>query len=155
LTKREKYPEEDDHSSTGWGDAAVICPWELYLAYGDMQILKDQYTSMYAWVEYIKDKAQDGLLWNKGFHFGDWLFYCPDDDRDGRAAVTDKYLIAQCFYAHSTQLLIKAAEVLGEAFAKAAVTKGYKKVSFDRGGYMYHGRVKAFADAARKAGLEF
>lgn len=50
---------------------------------------------------------------------------------------------------------IKAAEVLGEAFAKEAIAKGYKKVAFDRGGYIYHGRVKAFADAARKAGLEF
>ena len=53
-------------------------------------------------------------LWNTGFHFGDWLFYRPDDDNDGRAAVTDKYLIAQCFYARSTQLLINAATVLGK-----------------------------------------
>jgi large subunit ribosomal protein L18 len=50
---------------------------------------------------------------------------------------------------------IKGAEALGEAFAKVAMAKGYKKVAFDRGGYLYHGRVKAFADAARKAGLEF
>ncbi len=50
---------------------------------------------------------------------------------------------------------IKAAEILGEAFAKLALVKGIKLVSFDRGGYMYHGRVKAFAEAARKAGLEF
>jgi alpha-L-rhamnosidase len=52
-------------------------------------------------------------LWNTGFHFGDWLFYHPADDNDGRAAVTNKYLIAQCFYAHSTQILIDAAKVLG------------------------------------------
>jgi large subunit ribosomal protein L18 len=50
---------------------------------------------------------------------------------------------------------IKAAEFLGEALAKEAIAKGIRKVCFDRGGYMYHGRVKAFADAARKSGLEF
>lgn len=50
---------------------------------------------------------------------------------------------------------ISAASVLGEALAADALKKGIKKVAFDRGGYLYHGRVKAFAEAARKAGLEF
>jgi alpha-L-rhamnosidase len=59
-------------------------------------------------------KNSRNYLWNTGFHFGDWLFYRPDDDNDGRAAVTDKYLIAQCFFAYSTQLLINAANVLGK-----------------------------------------
>ena len=50
---------------------------------------------------------------------------------------------------------IKAAETFGEFFASEAIKKGIKQVCFDRGGYLYHGRVKAFADAARKAGMEF
>ena len=50
---------------------------------------------------------------------------------------------------------VSAAEILGSIFAGEAVKKGIKKVCFDRGGYMYHGRIKAFAEAARKAGLEF
>ncbi len=99
--------------SAGWSDVATIIPWNMYLAYGDTAILKQQYSSMKAWVEYMHTQSKNDL-WNTGFHFGDWLFYRPDDDNDGRAAVTDKYLIAQCFYAHSTQLLIKAANVLGE-----------------------------------------
>jgi large subunit ribosomal protein L18 len=49
----------------------------------------------------------------------------------------------------------KAAEILGEAFAKLALQKGIKKVVFDRRHYKFHGRVKAFADAARKGGLVF
>jgi alpha-L-rhamnosidase len=68
---------------------------------------------MKAWVDYMKSRSKNNL-WNTGFHFGDWLFYRPFDDNDGRSAVTDKYLIAQCFYAYSTQLLVKAATVLGK-----------------------------------------
>lgn len=100
-------------ASTGWADVATIIPWNMYLAYGDKTILEQQYASMKAWVGYMQDSSKNNL-WNTGFHFGDWLFYSPDDDNDGRAAVTDKYLIAQCFYAHSTQLVINAAQVLGK-----------------------------------------
>jgi alpha-L-rhamnosidase len=99
--------------SAGWADAATIIPWNIYLAYGDKRILESQYNSMKAWVGYM-ERNSNNYLWNKGFHFGDWLFYRPFDDNDGRSAVTDKYLIAQCFFAHSTELIIKAAKVLGK-----------------------------------------
>ncbi len=48
-----------------------------------------------------------------------------------------------------------AATKVGEIVAKRALEKGIKAVVFDRGGYIYHGKVKALADAAREAGLEF
>jgi large subunit ribosomal protein L18 len=50
---------------------------------------------------------------------------------------------------------VKASVAVGEQIAKLAQAKGIKRVCFDRAGYKYHGRVKALADAARKAGLEF
>jgi large subunit ribosomal protein L18 len=50
---------------------------------------------------------------------------------------------------------VAAAKEIGKAVAEAAIAKGVKKVVFDRGGYLYHGRIKALADAAREAGLEF
>ncbi|HEO8421689.1 50S ribosomal protein L18 [Niallia sp. FSL W8-0635] len=50
---------------------------------------------------------------------------------------------------------LEAAVKIGELVAKRAVEKGIKSVVFDRGGYLYHGRVKALADAARENGLEF
>ena len=138
-------------SSAGWADVATIAPWNMYLAYGDKRILENQYNSMKNYVEAIRRSAKDDL-WNTGFHFGDWLFYRPDDDNDGRAAVTDKYLIAQCFYANSTQLLINAANVLGkpddvkeytgllqkikEAFVKEYVTGSGRLVSSTQTAYV-------------------
>lgn len=50
---------------------------------------------------------------------------------------------------------VAAAKRAGEVIGKLALGKGIKKVVFDRSGYLYHGRVKALADAAREAGLEF
>jgi large subunit ribosomal protein L18 len=50
---------------------------------------------------------------------------------------------------------VAAAKEIGKTVAELAVQKGIKKVVFDRGGYLYHGRMKALADAAREAGLEF
>jgi large subunit ribosomal protein L18 len=50
---------------------------------------------------------------------------------------------------------VAAAKAIGKLVAERAIKAGVKKVVFDRGGYIYHGRVKALADAAREAGLDF
>jgi alpha-L-rhamnosidase len=98
-------------AASGWSDVATIAPWNIYLAYGDKQVLQQQYESMKAWVGYIQLHSRN-YLWDTGNHFGDWLFYAGTNYEDG-AALTDKNLIAQAFYAHSTQLLINAAKILG------------------------------------------
>ena len=50
---------------------------------------------------------------------------------------------------------LKGAEVIGKAIAERSIEKGITRVVFDRSGFLYHGRIRAVADAARKAGLEF
>ena len=50
---------------------------------------------------------------------------------------------------------LKGAEAIGRAIAERSIGKGIKRVVFDRSGFLYHGRIRAVADAARKAGLEF
>lgn len=67
------------------------------------------------------------------------------------ASTLDKDLKAQAAYGGNKD----AAKLVGEAVAKRALEKGIETVSFDRGGYLYHGRVKELADGAREAGLKF
>jgi alpha-L-rhamnosidase len=105
--------DEQQGGSTGWGDVATVVPWNMYLAYGDKRILEEQYPSMKAWVDFMQHQSKDNL-WNTGNHFGDWLFYSVNDDVSGTSAITSKSLISQCFWAHSTQLLINTAKVLGK-----------------------------------------
>jgi alpha-L-rhamnosidase len=106
---------KDRHAgSAGWSDAATIIPWDLFLAYGDTALLARQYPSMKAWVDYMVRSAGDDLLWTEGTHFGDWVFYSVNDDRDGKSAITDKNYIAQAFFIHSTDLLARTAAVLGK-----------------------------------------
>ncbi|MCU1617980.1 MAG: alpha-L-rhamnosidase, partial [Frankiales bacterium] len=73
--------------SAGWSDVSTIVPWNMYLAYGDKEILADQYKSMKAWVGYMKNRSHD-KLWNTGDHIGDWLFYTRNNDVDGTSAIT-------------------------------------------------------------------
>lgn len=77
------------------------------------------------------------------------------DDQTGTtlaaASTMDKEVGADLSYGGN----IEAAKLVGAAIAKRALEKGIKKVVFDRGGYIYHGRVAALAEAAREAGLEF
>jgi alpha-L-rhamnosidase len=103
---------KNDGGSAGWSDVSTIMPWTMYLVYGDKKILTDQYASMKAWVGYMEHNS-DNYSWNKGGHFGDWLSYYPEGHGE-RAAITDQYLIAQAFFAHSVQLVIEAAKVLGQ-----------------------------------------
>ena len=73
------------------------------------------------------------------------------DDRKGETLVSASSLGLKL----KTGGNVAAAKEIGKAVAERAVEKGIKRVVFDRGGYLYHGRVKALADAAREAGLEF
>jgi large subunit ribosomal protein L18 len=73
------------------------------------------------------------------------------DDQKGETLVSASTMEAKS----KTGGNIASAKEIGKVVAEKAVAKGIKKVVFDRGGYLYHGRVKALADAAREAGLEF
>src|SRR4029450_5081246 len=80
------------------------------------------------------------------------------DDADGRTLASASSLEKEMRESLKTGANIEAAKTGGKRLAggaERAVAKGVKEVVFDRGGYLYHGRVKALADAAREGGLDF
>ena len=96
--------------SSAWGDAATIIPWTLYRYYGDLGVLRQQYSSMQRWVGFIQSEATDGLIWENTFSFGDWV--ALDAKPGSFLGATPIGLISTSFYALSTQILAKSAKLL-------------------------------------------
>ena len=121
------------NGSAGWGDAAVIVPWEIYRAYGERRLLEEQWPSMVAWLSHVERSAagarhpdraarrpvppaHERYLWDSGFHWGEWLV--PGQDLKGpeefaafRAA--DKSDVATAYFAYSARLMSRTAEAIG------------------------------------------
>jgi len=103
---------DDEESGAAWGDAAAVCPWELYMAYGNKELLKKQFNMMKMWVNHITTVTKEPYLWVGSRHFGDWVgLDAPYGSYKGSSS---EELIASAYYGLSTSLVIKAGEVLGE-----------------------------------------
>jgi alpha-L-rhamnosidase len=119
------------NSSAGWGDAAVIVPWNMYLYFGDRRILEAQYESMKSFLEFKRKEARrlfDVILFNPAkwfrlstwrhkryystgrFGFGDWL--APGDGMNG-SILRSKLFIPAIYLAIDTLILAKSAAILG------------------------------------------
>ncbi|WP_018761169.1 alpha-L-rhamnosidase [Arthrobacter sp. 135MFCol5.1] len=112
--------------SAGWGDAATIVPWQLYVTYGDAGVLEENFTMMARWVDYIAGLAATGrhpsrqenrpepppherFLWDSGFHWGEWAEPGGVFDFFG-----DKGIVATAYMARSADIVSKAATILGK-----------------------------------------
>ena len=98
-----------------WSDATIICPWTIYLCYGDLEILKDHYESMRRYLDFLKTHRCKGHIrshpeadeWGG---YGDWLAL---DDSGKTEGATPRDLIGTAFYAHDVQIMARVAAVLG------------------------------------------
>jgi len=118
-------------SSAAWGDAATICPWQIYQTYGNTDVLADQFESMKKWVDFITSTTTTPNLWTEHFHFGDWLgLDAPEGSYKGS---TREEFIASAFYARSAELVVKTGHILGKDVS--AYEELYKRI------------VSAFRDA--------
>ncbi|MBK7940057.1 MAG: family 78 glycoside hydrolase catalytic domain [Lewinellaceae bacterium] len=118
--------------SAGWGDAAVIIPWTMYQVYDDRQMLERQYPSMKAYVDYIRNKSGDSLIWRGGSVFGDWLFYHPSADNLNYHVAADAHtnhdFISTAFFAHGADIVSRAAAVLGKTEEAAVYKDLFEKI---------------------------
>lgn len=142
--------------SAAWGDAATVCPWTIYLCYGDTRILEQQYPSMEGWVNYMHSQADDDYIWRKGFHFGDWLDYRGPMSLSP-SPVTNKELIATAFFAYGADLLVQAARVLGKTadVEKYSDLAGKVKAAFNDEFVTAGGRVGPNSQTAYVLALHF
>jgi alpha-L-rhamnosidase len=122
--------------SAGWGDAGVTVPWNLYQAYGDRQVLEQNYPAMRRWITYLENNSNGYLRPNSGY--GDWLNVNDETPKD---------VIGTAYFAYVADLVAKVAHTLGkedeakqyegtaakvrDAFNKAYVTEGGARVKGD------------------------
>jgi alpha-L-rhamnosidase len=131
--------------SSGWGDAAVLVPWEMWRAYGDRRVLEEQWPSMVAWVGYVTEQAREKrhavriersetpapheqFLWDTGWQWGEWCEPdLADDDHFANFAQRDFAIVATAFYAYTTRTLAAIARVIERPDDAAR----YKELSAD------------------------
>ena len=126
-------------ASVGWGDAAVLVPWNLYRIYGDEQILRDNYEMMKKWVDFLGRRAGKSKLKNRfgknpyrkyiidtGMDYGEWCEPGTDVMKTMMAAFKDgQPEVATAYYAYSSGILAKISEFLGNG----ADADKYKEIS--------------------------
>ena len=111
--------------STGWGDACIIVPWEIYKAYNDISILSENYAMMCRWVQHLSKQARTTrpknlsmpghrYIIDTGFHWGEWCEPGANDREDLTNIIKNGTPeSATAYFYHSTNLLSKIAGILG------------------------------------------
>lgn len=134
---------QNNRASSGWGDAAVIIPWDIYNYTGDIQVLEENYDMVKKWVAFHETQAKDFI--SNMNTFGDWLQ--PYTAANNRRGDTPKKLINTAYFAHAAHLTAKIAAVLNKPtdakkynnlFTKAA--KAFETEFFDADGRIKDGK---------------
>ncbi|HUW72488.1 MAG TPA: 50S ribosomal protein L18 [Methyloceanibacter sp.] len=118
-----------------------------------MSALKDTFSRRSRRVRHTLKRAARGRARLSVFRSSKHIYAQVIDDGEGKTVAAASSLEKDLKLPKGSDL--SAAEAVGKLVAERAVKAGIKDVVFDRGGYIYHGRVKALADAAREAGLNF
>ncbi len=153
----EKFGDEGIAGVSGWSDAVVWVPYDMYMITGNRRVLSDNYEAMKRWADYIIRTARtrhgsgdipveyDQYLWNTGFHFGEWLVPSrPLKEGEGPydAAVETSYYTAPFFGYMTTRKLSRIASVLGETEDEKRYDETARKMKWAiQNGIMRAGRM--------------
>lgn len=154
------YMLYDDCACAAWSDAAVICPWQIYMTYGNKDILNEQFDSMRRWVEFVRSQGENEYLWESGRQYGDWMAFdgpCPWEDISQEAQCsggTHPYLVSSAFYAYSTSLLVKAGNALGKDMSEYSELHKKIRSEFQKR-YMANGKIISNTQTAWTLALQF
>ena len=99
-----------ENTGAVWGDSATIIPYQMYLTYGNKDILKKQFSCMKKYIDYITRSTKTRYLWTGCDQFGDWLgLDAPEGSYRGSS---NEDLIASVFYANSVGIVVKVGKIL-------------------------------------------
>jgi alpha-L-rhamnosidase len=132
--------------SPAWGDAGVICPWEIYQAYGDRRQLVAHYPEMVRWIEFLRERSTDLVRPAQGF--GDWLHVNDDTPKD---------VISTAYFARVTRLVAEIAKIDGNTADAAKYGKLADDIAaaFRKAFVAPDGKIKGDSQTAYLLGLGF
>ena len=119
------YERTDGRISAAWSDAIAICPCQLYLSYGNKEVLTKMFEPIKKWVDYISNATTKSYLWFGGDHYCDWLELGAKNGQ--YIGDTRGDLIGSAFYARSTELLCKIGRIIDKDVAHYEAL--YKKIT--------------------------
>ena len=120
-----------------------------------MSALNDSFVRRMRRVRHTLKRAANGRVRLSVFRSSKHIYAQVIDDQAGKTVAAASSLDKDLKSALPKGSDLAAASAVGKLVAERAIKAGVKDVVFDRGGYIYHGRIKALADAAREAGLNF
>ena len=142
---------KNEMGSAAWGDAATVVPYEVYMAYGDKQVLRDGFEAMKKWVGFIESRSEN-YIWTVPGHFGDWLGL--DAPAGSYRGSTNEQLIATAYFYLSCGLTVKTGKIIGEDVTKYEEMLPRIKEAFHRE-YIKDGKLTCDTQTAHVLAIHF
>ncbi|MBL8028590.1 MAG: family 78 glycoside hydrolase catalytic domain [Fibrobacteres bacterium] len=125
VLRKKDGTQDPNAGAAAWADAAVICPWTVYLCYADKRILERSYETMKGFVEW-RVKTSKNFIHSRAC-FGDWLAIDMEGSECGRTP-TPRDLIATAYFARTAEIVAKAAEIIGKSADAKRFTSLHNKI---------------------------